>query len=77
MIYIKYMNESAETHGEGSPAIEQAEQNALGTTTYQKAEIVHRFADSNPWFHPLVLGVGAILIVVIGILVWRLLRKKS
>lgn len=45
------MNEQTETGGEGSPAIEQTEKQILGNDAYQKAEVVHRFADTHPWFH--------------------------
>ena len=71
------MNEVAEIHAEGSPGIEQAELKTLGTTTYQKAEVVHRFADSHPWFHPLIIGVGIVLIFLIGIFLLRTFQKKS
>ena len=65
-------NESA---GEGSPGIERAEQQALGTSTYQKVEVVHHFADTHPWFHPLlVVGILALATLAVAGL-WRM-RKK-
>ena len=61
--------------GEGSPAIERAEQQALGTSTYQKVEVVHRFADTHTWFHPLlVFSILAITAVGVGSVLWW--RKK-
>ena len=71
------MNESADAHLEGDPAIEQIEQKTLGTTTYEKVEEVHQFANANPWLHPLLLGVGLVFLVVIGLLAWRFILKDK
>ena len=62
------MNEQTSA-GEGNPAVEQAERQALGNENYQKAEVVHRFADTHAWFHPaLVVGsVGLIIIVILAL----------
>ncbi len=66
------MNEQA-TSGEGSAAVEHLEQQILGNKNYQKVEVVHRFADSHPWFHPLlVIGIVA---VIVGI-AWLIKRNK-
>lgn len=51
------------TSSEGSPAVEQAEKQVLGNANYQKVEVVHRFADTHPWFHPL-LAAGVVIVVV-------------
>lgn len=71
------MDEHNSTSLEGNPSIEQAEQNALGTNNYQKVEVVHRFADSHPWLHPLLGGIGIVLVIGIGLFVWQFLQKKS
>lgn len=63
--------------GEGSSAIEQAEQKALGTTTYNKVEVVHRFADTHPWFHPLLVGIGIAVLVGVVLLVMKLRQKRG
>jgi hypothetical protein len=59
------MNESS---NEGNPSVEHAEQQLLGTTTYQKAEAVHKYADANPWLHPVLLVGGVLVIFVIFLL---------
>ena len=67
------MNEQATISGEGSPAVEQAEQRVLGQENYQKAEVVHRFADTHPWVHPLLIALGILIVVGIG---WLIMRRK-
>ena len=62
---------------EGSPAVEQAEKQILGNENYQKVEVVHRFADSHPYFHPLLI-VGIIAIIAPAIFfVIRHRQKKN
>lgn len=68
------MNENNEIPSEGSSAVEQAELKVLGKENYQKAEIVHYFANTHPWFHPL-LAI-AVLTVVAGF-VWFIKRKRQ
>jgi hypothetical protein len=70
------MNEQSEAGGEGSPAVERAEKQVLGTDTYQKAEVIHRFADTHPWFHPLLLGGFAILVLCVGLFLYKHFAKK-
>ena len=69
------MHEMAESSGEGSPAVEQVEKQILGTENYQKAEVVHRFADENQWVHPLLIG-GSVVVIVCGILLTRYFLKR-
>ena len=59
--------------GEGNPEIEKLEQQTLGTSTYQKAEVVHKFADENPWFHPLLIVIA---LAVVGGIVWLVMRRR-
>lgn len=69
------MNE-ASTTGEGSPQMEAAERHILGAENYEKAEVVHRFADTHPWFHPtLLLGTVAIFIFAI-VVVMKYIRAE-
>ena len=68
------MNESS-TNSEGSPAVEQAERQVLGSTTYQKVEVVHQFADTHLWFHPVLLGV--IVLIAAGVLVFFVRRSRQ
>lgn len=70
------MNEQASATGEGNPDIERAEQQALGTSTYQKVEVVHRFADSHPWLHPLLI-VGILAIGILGVAFVLRMRKNA
>ncbi len=71
------MNEQSISTGEGNPAAERAEQHILGSENYQKAEVVHRFAETHPWFH-LTLAVGAVVIVLgITFFVRRYIRSKA
>jgi cobalamin biosynthesis Mg chelatase CobN len=68
------MTGHATTSGEGSPAVEQAEQHILGAENYQKAEVVHQFADTHPWFHPLVIVVIILVVAGVG---WLIKRKMN
>ncbi len=61
---------------ERNPTVEHAEQQALGTTTYQKAEVVHQYADSHPWVHPVLLVV-AVIIILAAILYKRKVTPKG
>lgn len=69
------VNESTTTPQEGSPAVEQAEKQVLGETNYQKVEVVHRFADSHPYIHPLLLGVVALIIIGVLFFLTKRMRK--
>ena len=67
----------ASTTQEGNPAVEQAEKQVLGDANYQKVEIVHRFADSHPYVHPLLLGIAAPVIIGIIFFLTQRMRKRS
>lgn len=69
------MNESSEMHVEGNPEIEQAEQKALGTTTYEKVEVVHEYANTHPWFHPTLAIGGAVVIVCVIQVIFFILKR--
>jgi hypothetical protein len=68
-------SQPSSTSSEGIPAVEQVEKKVLGNN-YQSVEVVHRFADTHPWFHP-VLAIGAIVIVVcIALVLSRYIRGR-
>jgi hypothetical protein len=65
------MHENSTTSQEGSPGVEQAERQVLGETNYQKAEVVHRFADSHPYVHPLLIGITVLILAGVAFPVIR------
>ena len=71
------MNNYSNLAQEGSPEVEQAERQVLGETNYQKAEVVHRFADTHPWFHPVLLVSVALVMVGIGYGVRRHFKMEN
>ena len=70
------MNEQSSA-GEGNPAVEQAERQALGNENYQKAEVVHRFADSHTLFHPALIAGGLVLIVFVIVMQRRFGKART
>jgi hypothetical protein len=64
------------TSTEGNPAVEEAERQFFGNENYQKAEVVHRFADTHAWLHPL-LGVVAVAVLVCVVLLLRKYFKRK
>ena len=68
------MNE--QTSEEGNPSIEAVERQALGTTSYQKVEVVHRFANASPWFHPLLVVAAVVAVACVFLLLKRITAKK-
>ncbi|MDO8604503.1 MAG: hypothetical protein Q7K40_03880 [bacterium] len=72
----KQLTNPPSTPLEGTPAIEEAERQIFGNN-YEKVEIIHRFSDNHPWFHPVLVSGVIVIIVCIVLATKHKLSKQS